>query len=960
MIGRKVLHYAVTAELGAGAMGRVYLARDERTDRLVALKFLSPEATGNAEARARLVREAAAVARLSHPNIVALYAVEETAGEIFLVEEYVEGESLARRLQRGSLGPQELLRLAHALASALAHAHRHGVLHRDLKPANVLLATDGTVKVADFGIARVAGSATLTTAGAVLGSAAYLAPERVRGSQGDARAELFALGAVLYEAMSGRRAFPGENEAEVLYGVLHTEPRPTEAPTSALLPLAALVMRLLAKEPADRPASAEAVLEALEVLRPAGPVLAARRRAWLLPVAGAAALVLLASTVWWLRGRLVPTPAGVESSVAVLSFDNLLDPQDPGRIGPITGSLLVTSLAQAPRLNVLSTQRILEAVQQVGRGATTLDRAAALLVAKRVHAARIVTGSILQIAPAIVMTAEVSDVRTGRVLYAERAEGEPGQTVFQVVDGLGARLTARMAGSGEATRLAPVTQRTSADLEAQRRYVQGMERFAEGDLAQADSGFAAAVALDASFVQAWYRLAITRWWGNEPETARADILKARASAARLPPPEREMIEALDDLVNLRMAAAVPRFERLAAERPEDKLVLYGLEEARFHSGDLAGTVAIARRILALDPGFTLAGRHLLDALAGLGRFDEAQTLGNDLLRRSPHGELLYGGLLGVALTRLDAAGLLRLQSLREQAGFRSAAPAVALLAVARDSMAVVPRLLVGGDAPRWLREQGRLDAAYFAALRRGRFHEAQRIASLAWSPAAAREPAALHNIPWADGLWPALMTRDSTLGLRYVDSIAVRVGRVGLMPAEHYREIARAVVWIAVGPLDRARRSAERVDRLPAERTPPVEGMRHLVRALILRLEDRDREALEELKSARWFGFTEMAPEVALERARVLARLGRHAEALAVIDSLIRCPMLYPDEAVRLHLYRGQALEGLGRDREAAAEYRRFLDIWKDADPGRPEVTEGRAALARLERTPRTPTTGRR
>ena len=219
MIGRTILHYTILSELGTGAMGRVYLARDDRTDRKVALKFLPGSA--NPDQRERLTREAHAAARLSHPGIVTLYGFEEHGGEPFLVEEYVPGESLGHRLGRGPLGTSETLRLARELSAALAHAHAHGIVHRDLKPDNVMVAEDGSYKIADFGIARLEEATTLTEAGVTIGTLAYLAPECLRGHRGDVRADLFALGAVLYEAVSGRRAFPGSTEAEVMYQVMN-------------------------------------------------------------------------------------------------------------------------------------------------------------------------------------------------------------------------------------------------------------------------------------------------------------------------------------------------------------------------------------------------------------------------------------------------------------------------------------------------------------------------------------------------------------------------------------------------------------------------------------------------------------------------------------------------------------------------------------------------------------------
>jgi TolB-like protein len=943
-MGRTVLHYTVTAELGAGAMGRVYLARDERTGRRVALKFLVPAAAGDGEARARLTREATAAARLSHPNIVTLLAAEEADGELFLVQEYVEGESLAERIARGPLGPAELPRLAQALASALAHAHSHGVLHRDLKPANVLVSADGTWKVTDFGIARVEGEGTLTGTGSVVGTLAYLAPERVSGHRGDARADLFALGAVLYEAMCGRRAFAGGSEAEVLHAVMNEEPRPPEVATSSLLPLADLTMRLLAKDPAQRPPSAEAVIEALAAMQPGAPRVAPRRRGWLAPaLAVLAVAVVIGAGAWLLRERLAPAPAG-DAPVAVLYFDNVADPRDPGRIGSITSNLLIVSLAQTNDLNVLSTQRVLDAIRQLGHGAGTLDRGTALLVARRAHAGRIVTGSILQVTPGLVMTAEVSDVRTGRVLYAERIAGDPGQTVYELVDALGARLAGRMAKRSDAARLAPVAQRTSTDLEAQREYLAGMERFSIGDLAGADSAFTRAVARDPGFAQALYQLAITRWWGDEPESADEDIRRAQANDARLSPAEREFIGALQLLIRRDYAAAVPAFERLAARAPEDKLVLYGLEEAQFHAQRNEAAIGTARRILGLDPGFTLAGRHLVDALLRLDRQAEAQRAAEELLRRDPGSQLLWFSAINTAANREDRPALLQLRALYQRSRSRSAVPALALLAAAEGADAdSVCRLLAGADAGERQLDLARQGAAYWGALHRGRFHEAKRVAMNAW-----KSPHA--GIPWAEGFWPAAMTGDSVFGLACVDSITRYAVRTGMgFHMDDYRMPARAQFWITLGRPERARQEYERNARQAAPGTIS-EGIWNGVRAGLLDAEGRPGEALAWLARSRWLGFPMMASQRSLFRARLLAHCGRHAEALATLDSLVRCPAIYPDEAVRLHLDRGRSLEALGRTPEAAVEYREFLRIWKDADPGRPEVAEAQRALTRLGR----------
>jgi tetratricopeptide (TPR) repeat protein len=946
MIGRTILHYTIHAELGAGAMGRVYLARDERTDRSVALKFIAPEAAAGAEARARLVREATAAARLSHPNIVSLHAAEEADGELFLVEEYVEGESLARRLERGPLGPQEVLGLARALASALAHAHQHGVLHRDLKPANVLIAADGTFKIADFGVARVEGAGTLTATGTVVGSLPYLAPERLRGAAGDARADLFALGAVLYEALTARRAFPGKTDAEVLHVLLNEEPRPPEVPTASLLPLATLVMKLLAKEPAERPPSAAALREALEMVRPTGPTVGRRRRAWLVPVAGAVVLVLALSAVWWARGRFGAPPRG-EPSVAVLYFENVADPADAQRIGAITGNLLITSIAQDPGIQVVGTERILDALRGLGRSGI-VDRGTAFLVARRVHAARIVTGRILQVQPSIVLTAEVSEVVTGRVLDAARIEGEPGQTVFQVVDALGAQLMSRMARPDETTRLAPVAQRTSADLEAQRLYAEGLEHLSGAHLSQAAASFRAALARDPEFAQASYQLAIVLWWWNDFEAAKSSLEHARARADRLSPMEREILAGLGALVDGRGQPALERFAQLSRQYPEEKIPAFGLIEATYHTDHYEEAVRAARRALVLDPSFTFAGVHLVDALRQLGRLDEADSTARILLARDPGNVLLWYSRQLVMLTRGDAQGALRLAEEAHAAGAMSPvlAKSTGLLLLNLTGRLDAARVASPEDTLPWQREERRLLVEGTLALRAGRFREAMGITRRAWVAV----PRSTGLIPAAslDVIHAALGAGNARQALAWHDSLVGRLETAG----PFYRVIGQVARLITLARLGR-RAEAEALDRqLQAIQLAPGDlaaQVREYGHALLLQAQGRPREGLACLPQA-WWGPAPLSWSGArLDRARMELDAGMYVAALGGLDTLLRTPLIQADDAVRLRLWRGQALEKLDRPAEAAASYRDFLRIWKDADPGVPEVAEAKMALARLE-----------
>ena len=265
-VGQTVSHYAIIEKLGAGGMGEVYRARDTRLDRTVALKIVKLTASPGADLRQRFEREARAIALLNHPHICTLFDVGRDGGTDFLVMEYCEGETLAQRLGKGSLPVEQALRYGTEIAEALDKAHRAGIVHRDLKPGNIMITKSG-VKLLDFGLAKLrpATAATgelltkataaepLTAAGTILGTLHYMAPEQLEGKEADARADIFALGTVLYEMVTGTRAFDGSSAASVISAVMTCTPKPLASlqPLTPLL-LEQTVAACLAKDPEDR------------------------------------------------------------------------------------------------------------------------------------------------------------------------------------------------------------------------------------------------------------------------------------------------------------------------------------------------------------------------------------------------------------------------------------------------------------------------------------------------------------------------------------------------------------------------------------------------------------------------------------------------------------------------------------------------------------------------------------
>jgi len=256
--------YKIIEVLGQGGMGVVYKAEDTRLNRSVALKFLPPELIQNEEARERFALEARAAAGLSHPNICTIHEIDEQEGKSFISMEYVEGQSLKERIDRGSLRTEDVLNIAIQVAEGLEEAHKKGIIHRDIKSANIMVTEKGQAKVMDFGLAKVKGTTLLTREGTTLGTVAYMSPEQAKGQEVDHRSDIWSLGVVMYEMLSRQLPFQGDREASILYSVVHEEPKPLKDIKRDLPPeLQQIMNRALKKNPESRYRSAADMLKDL-------------------------------------------------------------------------------------------------------------------------------------------------------------------------------------------------------------------------------------------------------------------------------------------------------------------------------------------------------------------------------------------------------------------------------------------------------------------------------------------------------------------------------------------------------------------------------------------------------------------------------------------------------------------------------------------------------------------------
>ncbi|HEX3234978.1 MAG TPA: protein kinase [Gemmatimonadales bacterium] len=620
--------YRLERELGRGGMGAVFLATDATLDRRVAIKVVHPELTAHPSIARRFLAEARTIARLRHPNVVAVHTAGSTDGLLYYVMDEVAGESLRQRLTREPrLDPALVGRIVADVAAALDAASRAGIVHRDVKPENVLLEeASGRAMLADFGIARAMlgdGSGPTTGQGVAVGTPAYMSPEQAAGEEVDGRSDLYALGVVAYEMLAGHPPFQGPNRVVVSK---HIAERPV--PIERVRPdaprrLAASVMKALEKHPAERWQSGEELRQALSGERPVESP-ARRRRRPLLTAVGVG-LAALAAGIGLIHRSPGP-PAGVNPrhSILVLPFDNLRDDRSVDWLRDASPSMLGLNLSQWNDLSVVDHERLHDLLSRhrLRRGADIgLDMARRL--AREAGVWTVVLGDFSQAGDSLHLAARVYDVASGARVDIARVDDRTGADVRPLFDELAAKLL-DLSGAPNEVRIG-LARSTTASLEAYRAYLTGVEQLNRWDLAGAEREFQRASTIDTTFGLAYYKLALTRGWlvGIKDSTADRAIVRATTYSSNLPIHERTIINAYGAFLAGEFPQARGLYQQLIRRDSTDADAWYGLGEAWFH--DTAGvdeapywTQAMRgfKHALTLDPDYALAYEHV-QAMLGL-------------------------------------------------------------------------------------------------------------------------------------------------------------------------------------------------------------------------------------------------------------------------------------------------------------------------------------------------------
>jgi eukaryotic-like serine/threonine-protein kinase len=627
-----VERFAVERVLGRGGMGSVYLARDRRLDRQVAVKVLHDKDLDNEEKRARFMREARTAASVRHQNVATIYEVGETdEGAPFIVMEYCAGETLSQRLRRRAIEGGEFLAIARQLAAGIAAAHASGVIHRDLKAANVIIEPTGLAKILDFGLAKPVrreldrNSTIETASGRFFGTLHYLSPEQSRGQAADTRSDLFSLGVVLYQMATGHLPFNAEAPLMVLEKIRDAEPEPF-VPLDPAFPLSAakIVGKLLKKDPGQRYQSAAELLEDLEAVdsptsrfstsltqrtrSSIGRTIA--RPSWVRLVIIVAAFVIGGTALWYTRDARrdapqappPPAPPGPIRSLAVMPMLNIANNTQDDFLSVGLADALTTKLQQIPSLQVRPTSAVLEYRN------TKFDPKAA---SARLQVDSLLEGHFLAAGNLVRVNLQLTDARTGYSVWADSIDGRRGN-LLRLIDDVSARTVAGLNQKLGVQQQPRGSEARSSDPKAFEDYLKARalgNSLLPQEHQQEVKLLEQAIGLDPKFAAAYADLAIalslgqTRGLDTDSQvTARAE--RYARQAVRLDPNLAEAHLALGrTLVKFPDRFRESARENLAALRlnARDPQSILTLGSFLIASGDLAQAQCITDYLVRLDP-----------------------------------------------------------------------------------------------------------------------------------------------------------------------------------------------------------------------------------------------------------------------------------------------------------------------------------------------------------------------
>ena len=921
MIGQTISHYRILAKIGEGGMGVIYKAEDQRLNRIVALKFLPPSKSYEAVAKARFIQEARAASALDHPNICTIHEINESRdGEIFIAMAYYEGKNLEEVMAAGDLDRDGALDIISQLASGLAQAHDQGIVHQDINPRNIIILEDGQVKLVDFGVAKLSGKSHIISMDSTMGTMAYMAPEQIQAQRVDSSTDVWAMGALLYEMLSGLKAFPGDHPQAVMYAVVNLDPKPIgELPVF----LKTLLEKALDKNPLLRHKDAGEFLDDLarglpEKSRPGNGrprhpgkrpgIFLSRRMVW-------PALVVLAAVIaigFSRMGSFRRMDFQKQDLLLVTEFENRTG--DEVFDGTIRQALSY-DLGQSPYVSLFSGRRLSDALERMEHEPGTLITAElGRELAEREGIAAVLEGSISKIDNSYLIGARLIDPVTSEAVNTKSVKAEKREDVFEAIDALARNIRKDLGESllSIERRDKPLARVTTGSLQALRYYTQGEHHLGQADWEKAATFFQEAVAADSTFAIAYSKLGRVYFITARTNDALVFSAKAMDNRKSLSDREKYYIEAEYYRYRANYDKAIEKFIMLLGEHKDDFDVRMNLATTYMLSSHYESALAEIQIAARLAPDNWYIDFALGNAFGGLGRYEEAIAKFSQVLSDRPRQARTLDNLSWIHVCQMDLDGA---QALQDSLAASSDRPSVSLdyrqakflYYLGRHAEALDHLQKALGE----VRRVGNVSPESWILIYRGLTHS--RAGHLAQAHA---------DFSRVVEIWPGATP------LFYLGRTRVLMGDFNG---------AEEILAVLENPNG-------------GELTHTHRGLAHHLRGLVYYRRGLYEEAAAELELSLKI-LQSVKPRLPLARAYLKA--GKFRQARAVLEPIEDYPFaaylgsaggIWPRALTLL----GQIAETEGRKSEAIGYYEKALRIWAGADRDHPEVLETRASLADL------------
>jgi len=652
MIGQKISHYEILEKLGEGGMGVVYKAHDSKLDRTVALKFLSSHISDDDMEKQRFIREARSASALDHNNICTVHSIEETDdGQIFIVMVYYEGMSLKQKIEQGLLPLKDCVNYAIQIASGLQKSHEKGIVHRDLKPANIFITNDDQIKIIDFGLAKAAQRSMLTKSGTTLGTVPYMSPEQAQGSTVDHRTDIWSLGVIIYEMITGQLPFKSDYETALVYSIINENPEPVTGLRSGVpMELEKFVDKCLEKDPSDRYQHSDEIIVDLRKTqkelssgirskyskRDTGEGIVApaqsgeqetsfgveasgnsKKTVGKSVVMGIVILII----IWGVYSLFLVSPQSDATAeripVAVADFVNETFEQE---LDGLSG-MLITSLEQSRVLSVLPRIRMYEILRQMGsEDIEMVDEALGKEICLFAGIDALVTASIRKFGDLYTIDLKILDTNRDEYIFTAKEEGYGYESIPSMLDRLSDKVhTGLRERAPSIAERRDVSGMTTENLEAYYHYFNGERHIGRLELDEAEREFRKAIELDPEFGLAYFRLSYRFRWEHRLVEAQKYLDLAHTYIDRIPEKERLMVYA-DQGKDIH--EKLQRYYTALEQYPEEQEILFEIGDIYFHNFEREKSIPYFEQVLDSNPSSFRALDHIIRAYNSLGRFNE--------------------------------------------------------------------------------------------------------------------------------------------------------------------------------------------------------------------------------------------------------------------------------------------------------------------------------------------------